>query len=419
VNSKGPAELWAQARRSRKPFALGRVAAIVLASAGLALVFSSLLPQPMAVETNLVTRGPLAVAVVEEGKTRIRNRYVVSANIAGFLQRVPVRAGDPVVAGQTLLAIVRAASASFLDPRARAQAEAAVQSANAVCLQRNEQVNSAAAELDLGQRELARARRLKETGAIAVQALDLAMNRVEVLEDQLASAKFALKVAEYELEQAKAALVHVEDERVDAGRLIEIRSPVTGCVLNVFEESARVIAADTPIMEVGDPRDLEVEVELLSTDAVNVKRGADVSIVRWGGDVPLRGNVVLVEPGAFLKVSALGVEEQRVKVRVNFVDLPENVLGDRYRVEARITTWSSEDVLRIPSAALFRRGKDWMTFTVEKNRAKLTRVAVDHNNGDLAEVKNGLVEGQRVILYPADSIGDGVSVRIVPESHPN
>jgi HlyD family secretion protein len=419
VNSEGAAKFRTDARGSRQPFALGKLAAIVLASGVLALVFSSLLPKPMAVETSLVTRGPLAVTVVEEGRTRIRNRYVVSANIAGFLQRVPVRAGDSVLAGQTLLATVRAASASFLDPRARAQAEAAVQSANAVCLQRNEQVNSAAAELDLGQRELARARKLKETGAIAVQALDLAMNRVEVLEDQLASAKFALKVAEYELEQAKAALVHVEDERVDAGRLIEIRSPVTGCVLNVFEESARVVAADTPIMEVGDPRDLEVEVELLSTDAVNVKRGADVSIGRWGGDVSLPGNVMLVEPGAFLKVSALGVEEQRVKVRVNFVDLPENVLGDRYRVEARITTWSSEDVLRIPSAALFRRGKDWMTFTVEKNRARLTRVAVDHNNGDLAEVKNGLVEGQRVILYPADSIGDGVSVRIVPESHPN
>ena len=133
----------------------------------------------------------------------------------------------------------------------------------------------------------------------------------------------------------------------------------------------------------------------------------------------MRGKVVLVELGAFLKVSALGVEEQRVRVRVSLVDLPENLIGDRYRVEARITTWSSEDVLRIPSAALFRRGKDWMTFTVEKNRAKLTRVTVDHNNGDLAEVKNGLVEGQRVILYPADAIDDGISVRIVRESLPN
>ena len=164
--------------------------------------------------------------------------------------------------------------------------------------------------------------------------------------------------------------------------MIEIRSPVTGRVLNVFEESARVVAADTPIMEVGDPNDLEVEVELLSSDAVNVTMGADVSIEQWGGNVPLFGKVTLVEPRAFLKISALGVEEQRVKVRVNFVNLPNTVLGDRYRVEAHITTWSRDDVLRVPAAALFRRDKDWMTFTVEDNRAKLTRVAIDHNNGD-------------------------------------
>ena len=358
------------------------------------------------------------MSVVEEGSTRIRNRYLVSPTVAGFLRRVTVRAGDPVVAGQTLLATVQAASASFLDPRARAQAEAAGQSAEATCMQRNEQVNSAAAELDLGRRDLIRAQKLKDTGAIALQAFDLVMNRVEVLEDQLASAKFALKVAEYELAQAKAALVHVEDEGA-GGRLIEIRSPVTGRVLNVFEESARVVAADTPIMEVGDPNDLEVEVELLSSDAVNVRVGAEVSIQEWGGNMPLSGKVTLVEPRAFLKISALGVEEQRVKVRVNFVNLPKDVLGDRYRVEAHVTTWSGDNALRVPAAALFRRGKNWMTFTVENNRAELTRVSIDHNNGDLAEVNNGLVEGQRVILYPADSIDDGVSVRIVPESHPN
>ena len=152
---------------------------------------------------------------------------------------------------------------------------------------------------------------------------------------------------------------------------------------------------------------------------MNVRVGAEVSIQEWGGNMPLSGKVTLVEPRAFLKISALGVEEQRVKVRVNFVNLPKDVLGDRYRVEAHVTTWSGDNALRVPAAALFRRGKNWMTFTVENNRAELTRVSIDHNNGDLAEVNNGLVEGQRVILYPADSIDDGVSVRIVPESHPN
>jgi HlyD family secretion protein len=239
----------------------------------LAFVSSVFFSKSIPVEAARVTRGPLVMAVAEEGRTRIRNRYIVSPTVAGFLRRVTVRAGDPVIAGRTLLATVQAASAGFLDPRARAQAEAAVQSAEATCMQRNEQVNSAAAELDLGRRDLIRAQKLKDTGAIALQAFDLAMNRVEVLEDQLGSAKFALKVAEYELAQAKAALVHVEDEG-PSGRLIEIRPPVTGRVLNVFEESARVVAADTPIMEVGDPNDLEVEVELLSSDAVNVSMGA-------------------------------------------------------------------------------------------------------------------------------------------------
>ena len=389
----------------------------ILGAGVLAFVLRGLLDQPVPVEAARVTRDPLVVTVVEEGRTRIRNRYIVSPTVGGFLRRVTVRAGDSVIAGQTLLATVQAASASFLDPRARAQAEAAVQSAQAGCMQRNEQVNSAAAELDLGRRELARAQKLKETGAIALQAFDLAMNRVEVLADQLASARFALKVAEYELAQAKAALVHVEDQGTDAGRLIEIRSPVTGRVLNVFEESARVVAADTPIMEVGDPSDLEVEVELLSSDAVNVQPGAEVSIKQWGGNAPLSGKVTLVEPRAFLKVSALGVEEQRVKVCVSFANLPGSVLGDRYRVEAHITTWSGDNVLQVPAAALFRRGNEWVTFVIERGKARLTRVEIDHNNGETAEVKNGLTEGQSVILYPADTVDNGVAVRVALESN--
>lgn len=301
-----------------------------------------------------------------------------------------MRAGDSVIAGETLLATVQPASASFLDPRARAQAEAAMQSAEAVCMQRNEQVKSAAAELDLGRRELARAQRLKEKGAIALQAFDIAVNRVDVLEVQLASAKFALKVAEHELAQARAALVQVEGDDADATRLVEIRSPVTGSVLNVFEENARVVAAGTPIMEVGDPSDLEAEIELLSSDAVNVKPGAEVSIGQWGGSAPLRGRVALVEPGAFLKVSALGVEEQRVKVRVSFVDLPDkaHALGDRYRIEARITTWSGPIVLQVPTAALFRRGNDWTAFVVEGGKARLKKVEIDHKNNEAAEVRS-------------------------------
>jgi HlyD family secretion protein len=399
--------------RAKRAVGGGKAGLFVLGAGVLAVLIGSFYPKPVRVEVAPVTRGPLKVMVAEEGRTRIRDRYIVSATVGGYLRRVPVRPGDRVVAGQTLLATIQPASASFLDPRALAQAKAAVQSAQAACMQRNEEVKRAASELDLGERELARAQKLKEKGAIALQAFDLAANRVDVLADQLASAKFALKVAQHQLEEAKASLVHAEEEGIETSRLMELRSPVTGCELNVFEESARVVSADTPILEVGDPTDLEAEVELLSSDAVNVKSGAEVSIEQWGGNAPLEGRVILVEPGAFLKVSALGVEEQRVKVRVRFVNLPNNVLGDRYRIQARITIWSGEDVLQVPTAALFRSGNNWATFVVDRRRAKRTTVEIDHNNGEAAEVKSGLVEGQSVILYPAETVKDGVAIKMM------
>lgn len=374
------------------------------------LVVTGLMPKPVEVEVARIARGPLTVTVLEEGKTRIRHRYVVSPPVSGYLRRVPVRAGDKIVAQETLLATVQAASSSFLDPRAQAQAEAAVQSSEAARQQRNEQVRTAESELELARKDLQRSEKLKEKGAIAIQEYDTAVNRVDVLDKQLGSARFGLKVAEFELAQAKAALVQSQSDGAESGVPVEIRSPITGYVLNVYEESARVVTAGQPLMEVGDTKDIEAEIELLSSDAVNVQPGADVSIEQWGGGQPLRGKVVLVEPGAFLKVSALGVEEQRVKVRVDFVDLPENVLGDRYRVEARITTWSGDNVLQIPAGALFRRGNEWMTFVVEGGRARLTKVSIAHNNGLAAEVTAGVAEGQSVILHPPDTISDGTAV---------
>lgn len=387
---------------------------ILLSILGLVLVVfivTGLLPKPVEVEMGAVTRGPLTVSVLEEGKTRIRDRYVVSPPVAGYLRRVPVRAGDPIVAGDTLLAVIQAAPSSFLDPRARAQAEAAVRSAEAARLQRNEQVQSASADLDLARKELVRAEQLRKKGAIALQELDTASNRVERLSNQLGSARFALNVAEFELEQAKAALVQATGDAAGSGQPIEIHAPVTGFVLNVFEESARPVTPGLPIMEVGNPKDLEAEIELLSSDAVNVRPGADVSIEQWGGGEPLRGKVVLVEPGGFLKISALGVEEQRVKVRVNFSDLPAGVLGDRFRVEARIVTWTGDKVLQIPTGALFRRGNEWMTFAVARGRAKLTKVEISHTNGIAAEVTSGLSEGQKVILHPPDTVSEGAAVK--------
>lgn len=395
--------------RGKKPW---RKLALYAAGAAIVLfIVTGLMPKPIEVDIGKVERARLTVSVLEEGKTRIRNRYVVSPPVAGYLRRVPVRAGDAIEEGNTLLAVIEAAPSGLLDSRAKAQAEAAVHSAEATRMQRAEQMQSASAELELARKELVRADSLRKKGAVAVQEFDTASNKVQMLENQLGSSSFALKVAEFELEQAKASLLQSTGDPSEAARPVEIRAPVTGFVLNVLEESARPVTPGLPIMEVGDPKDLEAEIELLSSDAVNVKPGAAVSIEQWGGSAPLHAKVVLVEPGAFLKVSALGVEEQRVKVRVQFTDLPEGALGDRYRVEARIVTWTGEDVLQVPTGALFRRGNDWMAFLVKGGKAVQTKVEISHTNGIAAEVTSGLTEGQEVILHPPDTVSDGAAVK--------
>lgn len=402
----------ATSARGRKPRSLRKFVPWAIGAAILLFIIWGLLPKPIPVDVGEVTRGPLEVTVLEEGKTRIRHRYTISSPIPAFLQRVPLRQGAEIVEGETVLARLAPAPASFLDPRSRAQAEAAVQSAQAAVKQQTAQVESVRAELDLAQKDLKRSEHLQKTGAIAQAEHDAAVNRVDVLKRNLDSAEFALKVAQFELEQAKASLLQMESPGSGADNLVEIKAPVTGQMLNVYEESARMVAAGQPIMEVGDPRDLECEIEMLSTDAVNVKPGAEVAIEQWGGGQPLPGHVVLVEPGGYTKISALGVEEQRTLVRVDFGNLPEGVFGDRYRVEARVTTWAGDDVLQVPTGALFRRGNDWMTFRFANGRAQLTKVEIAHNNGIAAEVVSGLDVGDKVILHPPDTVSNGASVEM-------
>ena len=385
--------------RKRVPWGIG--------GALLLFIVWGMLPKPIPVDVGVVTRGPLEVSVLEEGRTRIRHRYTISSPIPAYLQRVPLRQGATIVAGETVLATLAPAPASFLDPRAKAQAEAAVQSADATIEQQTAQIASVRAELDLAEKELVRNEHLRKTGAIAQSQFDTASNRVDVLRRNLESATFALKVAQFERQQASAALMQMDSPTPAAAEPVEILAPVSGKVLQVFEESARMVTAGQPIMEVGDPRDLEAEIEMLSTDAVNVKPGAPASIEQWGGGRPLPGRVVLVEPGGYTKFSALGVEEQRTLVRVDFDDLPPDTFGDRFRVEARVTTWKGDDVLQVPTGALFRRGNDWMTFLFDNGRARMTKVEIGHNNGVAAEVLGGLFEGQRVILHPPDTIEDG------------
>lgn len=377
-----------------------------------ALIVAGLWPRPTPVETAVVTRGPLTVTVFEEGKTRIRHRYIVSSPVAGHLRRIPLRAGAPVVEGETVLAVLEPEHSGFLDPRARAQAEAALQAAEAAKQLRQAELDRSASLLDLAEKDFARADSLIRSRAISTQQWDAARNLVEVRTRELHAAEFALRVADFEIAQARAALLQSRAPAPGSTEPLEIRSPVSGYVLNVYEENARVVAPGAELMEVGDPRDLEAEIELLSSDAVGVQPGAEVSIEQWGGEEPLRGRVNLIERGGFTKFSALGVEEQRVKVRVDFLESfpPGKELGDRYRVEARIVTWHGEDVLQVPAGALFRRGNEWMAFVIRDGKAEPRKVEIAHHNGTAAEVLGGLAERDEVILHPPDTIEEGAAV---------
>jgi HlyD family secretion protein len=402
-------------RTSRRQPGRGRkFVPYAVAVAIIAAVVAGLRPKPITVETASVSRGPLLVTVFEEGKTRIRHRYVISPPVAGFLNRVELRAGAPIKAGETVLATMKAESSGFLDPRTRAEAEARAKAAETTRMQRQAELDRGNASLELARKEFARADALRKTGAIATQQWDSAENRVQVLTRELRAAEFALRVADFEVAQAHAALLQAREPTAEQSEPLKIISPVDGYVLNVYEESARVVTPATPIMEVGDPRDLEAEIELLSSDAVGVSPGADVSIEQWGGEAPLRGRVSIVEPGAFTKISALGVEEQRVKVRVDFLDPmpPGKELGDRYRVEARIVTWRGDDVLQVPTGALFRRGNDWMAFIVANGKTALRKVEITHNNGTAAEVRSGLSRDDTVIIHPPDTIKDGAAIAV-------
>ena len=408
VTSAAPART-----RSRKNGAWRKAIPWAIGGALLLVVINALRPQPIDVETAAVTTGPLTVSVLEEGKTRIRHRYVVSPPVMGFLRRVELRAGDRIEAGKTVLALIQPQPASFLDPRTRAEAEARVRGAEAAKMQREAQVERARVALDWAGKELVRAKELKKSGAISTKEWESAQNQVDVLTRELHTAEFGLQVAEFERVQAEAALMQAKNPGAEISEPLTILAPVSGYVLNMMEESARILPAGTPIMEVGDPTDLEAEIELLSSDAVGVRPGAPVSIEQWGGDAPLRGQVAVVEPGGYTKVSSLGVEEQRVKVRVNFSDPfpPGIALGDRFRVEARIVTWHADEVLQIPTGALFRRGGDWMVFTYDGDAARLAKVEIAHHNGVAAELRSGLKQGQRVILHAPDAVADGVAVR--------
>jgi HlyD family secretion protein len=369
----------------------------------LALIVFGLWPQPVPVETAKVISGSLRSTVNEEGETRVKQRFIVSAPVTGQLRRVPFKPGAEVVAGETVLAIIDPAASSPLDPRTRSTAEARRDTAAA-------NLEKARATHDFAMSELKRNQKLHAENTVSVQELETAQWREISAARDKSAAESALRQAEAEL--ADFAKVGGDGSN-STSRPTEVKSPVTGRVLRVFEESSRTVTSGMPLLEVGDPADLEVVIEVLSRDGAAIPSGAKVELEHWGGSRPLEARVRLVEPAAFTKVSALGVEEQRVNVIADLVTPPalRANLGDNFRVEARIVTWETNQTLKAPSGALFRRGEQWEAFVLESGRARPRKVNVGRSSGSEMQILEGLKDGDEVIVYPGDRIRDGQRVR--------
>ncbi|MGB5697031.1 MAG: HlyD family efflux transporter periplasmic adaptor subunit [Polyangiales bacterium] len=375
-----------------------------------ALIVVAWLPNPIEVEVATVTRGPLVVTVNEDGRTRVKDRYIVSAPVTGNLARHELEAGDAIEEQQVLARLVPLPP-PLLDARTRAEAKARVDAAMAALRQAEATVKRARFQRDFEKQEYDRVLAVVQQGGLAKSDADRAVSTYRSSEEDLHSAEFGARVADHQLELARTALSQLSVKAEDTEQL-EIKSPVAGQVLRVFQESEGVVQSGTPILEVGDPAALEIVVDVLSQDATRIPARAPTLIERWGGKNPLHGHVRVVEPSAFTKISALGVEEQRVNV---IVDLDDDrtlwsTLGDGYRVEARISVWEGRDVLKVPASAVFRSEEAWATFVVEGGTAVLRRVDIGESNGLETEVLSGLQEGDTVIAYPSDSVRDGVSV---------
>jgi HlyD family secretion protein len=371
------------------------------------------MPKPVPVELIKVSRGPLKVTVEEEGKTRVKDQFVLSAPVPGFMRRIKLDVGDPVQKGEALVEIEPLKS-NLLDPRSNATAEAAVSSAEATLKVEEERVKAAVADAEYSRRNFERIKKLFEGGYVAKDALEQAEAGAKRAEANLLSTEAAVKVARSELNRALTVLRHsaAEETRIQ-GKIVAIPAPVSGSVLKIYRESEGVVQPGEPLVDIGDPENLEVKVEVLSADAVKIKPGTSVLFERWGGNSILSGKVRVVEPAGFTKISSLGVEEQRVFVIVDMTssDKSEHSLGDGYRLEASFIIWEGKDVLQVPASALFRKQDRWAVFVVKDNKALKREVKVGQRTGLAAEILSGLAEGEEVILHPDNSIEEGTHIR--------
>ncbi len=383
------------------------VVAIVLVGAVLVV---ALTPKRLPVETGVVDKGAMQVTVEAAGKMRVRHRYVVAAHVSGQLGRVALRPGDVVEEGKEL-ANIKPISPPLLDARTKAEAQSRVMVAEAARAEAASVVERAKIARDHASRELQRTRKLVEGNVLADETLDNAQFAADSRARELVSAELALESAKRNVAAARATLMASSSTGPDARW--PVLCPSGGKVLRVFQESEGPVQAGTPLLEIGDPKDLELVAELLTLDAVRVRGGAPVLVEQYGGTVPLRGVVRLVEPSAFTKISALGVEEQRVNVVVDPASAGEwKDLADGFQAQARIVVWEAPAVLRIPTSALYRSGGVWSAFVVNEGRARSRSVEIGQRNDAHAEVLGGVAEGDRVVVFPSDKLLDGAKVEV-------
>lgn len=373
----------------------------------------TLLPQPVTVDLVTLRTAPMRVTVDEEGETRIHDLFVLSAPVAGRVRRIEAHAGDEVVANDTVVALIEPGDPTFLDPRSEVQARAAVRAAESAQTLAASEVELAQAELEFAQAEHRRARELIAMGTITRHESDAAERAFKTARAALATAQAGLEMRTFELEQARAQLLSPAETQFNRSAdcpCVVVRSPVTGRVLRIINASERIVQSGEPLVEIGDPRDLEIATDYLSTDAVQIQAGQPVIIDNWGGQETLSGVVRSVEPYGFKKISALGIEEQRVNVIIDLTDTAErwSKLGHGYQVETRVVIWESPDALSVPLTALFRDGNQWAVFTAEQERAVLRHVTLGRRNGLLAEVASGLDAGSQVVVHPSNRVVDGV-----------
>lgn len=392
---------------------LQRALVLALIGALALLVVYAMRPQPIAIDVAPVTTGDLRVTIDEDGQTRVKDRYVVSAPLGGNVARIELHPGDVVHAGDVVARVLPLA-APLMDARSRAEAEARLAAAVAQQRQARASVDRARTAADFSAREAERQAQLGARGTVTGQAVDRAQMEAQTQHDELTSLEFAVRVADYEVQVARAAIGRL-GAHADEPEQLDVTAPVDGRVLRVMQESAGPIAAGADLLEIGDPAALEIVVDVLTSDAVRIPPGAHVDIDRWGGE-PLSGHVRLVEPAAFTRVSSLGVSEQRVNVVVDLDDPHErwSSLGDAYRVEARIVVVEVPGARRVPASAVFRHDEGWAVFTVADGHAHLVPIEVGERNGISVEVRAGLDEGATVVVHPSEHVVDG---SLVAERH--